>query len=1210
MPTIDIKKLLPDELKSQEFWEGISDAFSTELENLKVIIENKRKLYNIYALEDDAVYSNSNDELISLIKSYGGYLDISLNDTPEYIRQQIELFKFFIQNKSRYPFYNFAYKMASFEGDTFIYFWNGNKMVRAIDNFSLVLQSKIDSNTIDIPIYINSIKNYDMFVIGDNLLDVDPPLEVDSAIPWYLDQSYSRITTKHTACEVFAGSYDKKIIGNSRYNIFDSEFEKLENLKFSRNDISSDYLTSYISEDIFAEINREFHSFTDTTNILDIEEKEITITRALNVSNVSQYIDQFIPLQIAEYSEIKGIVKSSTLNENATTKHISIYRKNLLDDDSLIGTVSINSITREFTIPSTLLIDNGLLVLKVEDNSQSYGPPLVSGAYYGNYYSNITVIMYDISGTKTQLPAYYNTNCFVNGITLFKRNEEYVSYGEIRLISNNALLNITQIKTTFPTSFVNKLGTAGLDTTTDSPLDNKATLIDISNSILAYCYYHKEENAIELIDEVIKYMYSNDAIPFIFDIVRKNNFFFNNHIRVDAILFFLNALLSFIEIFSSSEKVKAYLALFENIYQFILSFRSSNSSVIDLLVNRGNGVYSDASTFDYSYTSDNYYFIDNYLLYLVTKRANTILNDTSYNYSTIAIQLDTYYDSVNKLFYQSKDLDNTPDTVNINSLDLIYGILYSLEKKEYTIAENIKETLDLNYLSLLNNTGFELYNGDNIACHELSFLAIMSFYHLDSITYLENIYTAISSLMQYIDSNGYNQYLQYSYYSSIGENGLSLKENTTESISTLLSYIFSRGKVKTFLLSNEYSIQYDDSYIIGASEENSLIQYNNEEYLMTPEYMKFLSAIIKNYSKVTDVNHIGIQLNLLCDKQGYFNNKENQDYSIPSIKTKCAVNSFYNENMIPITDVRGIMVGRGSHTIPNQSSGVPLNITALDDFVLYNELDLEEKFSIETDANTWNCVFSQVQGNSIKAEIVDTGSSSIYEYSGQTKFYPVIPRTAKFRYVSSGGYKIIEDRENILQGKNPDESIFATGIIDYTTGEYSIYTKSSKIIESEILASVSLGNAELNVNLIYGTLDVGNITISYDIDNYTYQMIDVPDDISNTTGTFKLYENTSNSPYGVISATITYATREIIITFANDTLNVDSKYSYTTFTYPDNGTTIYIDYSTEDNISITEAAIIGTDSNIIAYATFPPIVLGSNQNHISLQFMIYNGEFY
>jgi hypothetical protein len=1206
MSTIDIKKSLPPELRNQEYWQGMSDAFSSELEFLRTLIEEKQYHYDIYRLEEEAIYNESNSKLIELISAYGGYLNISLNDTPEYIRQQIELFKFFITNKSRYPFYNFAYKMTAHNGDTFIYFWNGKKMIRAIDDFSIDLQNKIDTDTLHIPMNVYGVKNYDVFVVGDNLLDVEPPLFLDSTIPWYLDQSYSRITTKHTSCEIIAGSYDRKIIENSKYNIFENEFDLIESTKYTRNNISSDYLTSYISEDIFADVTRELHSFADTTSLLTIVEKEITITKALDKNNVLQYIDSNIPLQLIEYNEIRGLVKQSTMDEGGTTKYIKIYRKSLLGNDEYIGQVSINTTTNEFIISSEYLSGFNLLCLRVEDSSISYGPLLISGSYYGDYYDNIYVSMFDIKGTKTQLSSYYTRNCFKAGITLFKRNNEFISYGEIRLVSNNALLNITQIKTIFPTSYINTFGT-GLESTTNTPLDNRVTLIDISKTIMSYCFYNKEEKAIELINHTLSFMYDDNFLPFLYYTSRNTNDTLDRYIRSDAICYFLLSLLSFIEIFELSNYRDDYISQFSNIYNSLLLFQASSSPIINKLIHRGYGFYTNNTTFNSSYISTNFYFGDNYLFYVLTKKANSLFSDSSYDYSTIETQLEAMYDTPNLSYFLYKETDNTPSSSSPNELELMYQMLYCLESAQYTKAENIKTILDASYTS-----NYFTFNGGAIS-NEISLLSTFVFYHLDNETYLSYLYGILKNIKTRLSSSLYDSLILYPSYTINGlENNYGFQNiGSNISISMIADYIFTRGKVKIYLLSNDYTIQYDDSYVLGSSQENSLIEKDGNEYLMIPEYIQYLQSIISHYKKVTDVNHVGFQLNLICDSQGYYDvNDGGLDYTLPSIKTKCATNDDYNPNMLLITDIIGIMVGKGSLSIPSSSTGTPLSISAIDDFVLYSELDLEEKITIETETSSWNCIITQIPANTIKGEEVGIGSSSVSVYSGQSKFFPILKKSVQFKYISSGGFKYVNDRNNILEGRDQAGNIFATCDFDYVTGAYTLYTQATRIIEEENIAEYSLGTIELSHSLIYGELDVGSIVISYTIDNNVYKMIDIPDDITNLTGTFKAYSNTSQNPFAVTSATIDYVTRNIEITFASDSTNIVAKYNYIVTTNPDSGTTLYIDYGTEDNIAITEAALIDKNGDIAAYATFPPIVLGNNSNHISLHYFIYNGTFY
>jgi hypothetical protein len=146
-------------------------------------------------------------DMVFIAKMYGFDPDMSLDADSTYLEKLVYAIPTFIKNKSMYRNYDIIFSLARHDGDVYNLAWNGRKLSRANDAFMPTLEAKRIAGTLSTGLVVNGLRNYNEFVEGDQYLDNLPPTTLDAVTTWYLDQSFSKLTSKHLGIEYFIGSY-------------------------------------------------------------------------------------------------------------------------------------------------------------------------------------------------------------------------------------------------------------------------------------------------------------------------------------------------------------------------------------------------------------------------------------------------------------------------------------------------------------------------------------------------------------------------------------------------------------------------------------------------------------------------------------------------------------------------------------------------------------------------------------------------------------------------------------------------------------------------------------------------------------------------------------------------------------------------------------------------------------------------------------------
>lgn len=92
---------------------------------------------------------------------------------------------------------------------------------------------------------------------------------------------------------------------------------------------------------------------------------------------------------------------------------------------------------------------------------------------------------------------------------------------------------------------------------------------------------------------------------------------------------------------------------------------------------------------------------------------------------------------------------------------------------------------------------------------------------------------------------------------------------------------------------------------------DKLITENSIEYYINNTYLKYLLSASLYNKKLTEVPHVGVQVNFLTDTTGYYDNLSNSTYSTPILKLNCATTQ---KNYYSLTDAVALDVSTGMGT--------------------------------------------------------------------------------------------------------------------------------------------------------------------------------------------------------------------------------------------------------------------------------------------------------
>jgi len=359
-------------------------------------------------------------------------------------------------------------------------------------------------------------------------------------------------------------------------------------------------------------------------------------------------------------------------------------------------------------------------------------------------------------------------------------------------------------------------------------------------------------------------------------------------------------------------------------------------------------------------------------------------------------------------------------------------------------------------------------------------------------------------------------------------------------------------------------------------------------YLITQEFFSYISINSEASKKVSDIVHVGCQLNALVDNSRFYDSYSgSNNFTMPALLLS-SVTLDAIAGISSVNDIKYIQFGVGRKTnLPSKSGGgtIPTSLTQI---VAISPILDEEKY----ETTGWYGVSAKYQGMSVNNFLIGTGNGSKFTFTKTLDFNPIKKGNAVIEFYSSlAKYTLTDDTFGNLVGTN------GAGTINYDTGAIS-FTTNVNVKISHVVLGIGTGATHFLYQNDAGSrpIKTSSIIIMYIIGGTTYVATD--NGIGVITGVS-------------CTGTINYTTGAFDLTFAlAPTGNIDLSYSYQKNSIPDSGTQILASYFYDNNeVYIQEAGVTDSSGNLLAYATFPRIGFKDFTNHLSMGFLIKKSNF-
>lgn len=208
-----LQKTLISPLTSDKLWSDFLQANSYEIENMR---EEYSKIKNNWNINN-----NDKDNLVRIAESFGYTPNLIINNTISMSKKEIESIPYRIREKTTYNGYSLIFQQNGVLGDTFNYYWNGEKLIKAID-YKKTIENLLNYNHYT-PFYgTTPIKNFSttinsLYVVLDYLFEGEIVYDADNLRYysldqkfnpfWKLDTPYMQTPTCHLGVEYFPSNW-------------------------------------------------------------------------------------------------------------------------------------------------------------------------------------------------------------------------------------------------------------------------------------------------------------------------------------------------------------------------------------------------------------------------------------------------------------------------------------------------------------------------------------------------------------------------------------------------------------------------------------------------------------------------------------------------------------------------------------------------------------------------------------------------------------------------------------------------------------------------------------------------------------------------------------------------------------------------------------------------------------------------------------------
>lgn len=191
MSNADLVQWLPSSLNIEQ-WRDLMETLEDEF--------NLYRQNNITPLEIlfDFRQNVDSEALLDMAIAFGYFPDTSLDSSIAYLQKEVESIAHRKRYKTTYIGYEYIYKNVDYNGDIFIFFFEGNKLIRASNPAN---ETNVEGlSALSVPYCWLAQRDFAEFFTGFIAYDQVPPWTYDITGSQY-DAEFSKIATKHIAPE-------------------------------------------------------------------------------------------------------------------------------------------------------------------------------------------------------------------------------------------------------------------------------------------------------------------------------------------------------------------------------------------------------------------------------------------------------------------------------------------------------------------------------------------------------------------------------------------------------------------------------------------------------------------------------------------------------------------------------------------------------------------------------------------------------------------------------------------------------------------------------------------------------------------------------------------------------------------------------------------------------------------------------------------------
>lgn len=220
----------------------------------------------------------------------------------------------------------------------------------------------------------------------------------------------------------------------------------------------------------------------------------------------------------------------------------------------------------------------------------------------------------------------------------------------------------------------------------------------------------------------------------------------------------------------------------------------------------------------------------------------------------------------------------------------------------------------------------------------------------------------------------------------------------------------------------------------------------------------------------------------------------------------------------------------------------------------------------------------RAKGNTTNDELVYTSDGTTESFTNTTKFSPLTQGGFKAFYTGGAvtSVTVMDDGNGNLISDQ-----YASGSIDYTTGEFTLNFYKDTSIDNEVFTTSAITSLS---TILEAEVLTESLEITFVLNGTTYTVVD--DGSGGVIGT------------NIDTGTINYVSGELDIVF-NEETDEDSpvriSYTYRLEAIPTTDNQVLLEYQTEDDLELTECGFENESKELVQYTSFPKCKFGTSK---------------